>query len=110
MASRMGSLDLNMALSLHSGSGLLVEGEEVSTIESVAKQLEDPKMIELLELAGAVEISLSQSIDGESITVIAFVEYPDKRLVLAVSHGNDLYSVTLEALEKAVERLKDCED
>lgn len=29
MASSMGSLDLNLALSLHSGSGLLVEGEEM---------------------------------------------------------------------------------
>lgn len=34
MAGSMGSMDRNLALSLHSGSGLLVEGEKVKWINS----------------------------------------------------------------------------
>ena len=98
-----------LAYSLCARYLVLVEGEEVKK-SKLKKLLNDPKMQELYELAETVEISLMQSIDKDLMVVTAFVEYPDKRLILAISQGKDLYSVTLEALENAVERLKDYED
>lgn len=104
MASRLDRLVYLLALPILTGSYLLVEGEEVISAE-IESMLTDPRMQELYELAEQMELSIMQTIDDGLFIVTAFFDYPEKRVVLAISQGDDLYSATLKAISNAVDRM-----
>lgn len=76
---------------------------------SVLKITEDDKLNELYSIASEVEISLVETTDEDVTTVTAYLDYPDKIVVLAVSANSSRYEAVLEALTKGVECLEEYE-
>lgn len=79
-------------------------------LDQVVKQTEeDPRFIELYSIAEEVEISLMEQIDGGITIATAFLQYPDKVVVLAISENEDRFTAVLEALENGIDRLEEYE-
>lgn len=80
-------------------------------LNEVVKQTEeDPRFIELYSIAEEVEISLMEQIDGNITIATAFLNYPDKVVVLAISENEDRFTAVLEALENGIDRLEEVEE
>ena len=69
--------------------------------------LDDPKMIEMLEIARLLEVSVLHEVTADGCTVTMFYQYEDRREILAECTGTDIIATTLEALEKVIEQIED---
>jgi len=80
-------------------------------LNAVIKQTEeDPRFIELYSIAEDMQISLMEQINGELTIATAFLNYPDKIVVLAISQNEDRFTAVLNALENGIERLEEGEE
>ena len=64
--------------------------------------LDDPKMIEMLDIARTLEISVMHEITEQGCTVTMFYQYEDRREILVEHTGKDIINTTYEALGKAI--------
>lgn len=75
--------------------------------EQIPAFLQDPHMIELLDIARTLEVSLLQEMNAKekTCTVTAFYQHDEKdnREILATATGTDMFETTREAVEKAFE-------
>lgn len=77
--------------------------------EQIPAFLQDPRMIELLDIARTLEVSLLQEMDApkKQCTVTAFYQHDkDNREVLATATGTDMFDTTYEAVGKAIEAIE----
>lgn len=70
--------------------------------------LDDPKMIEMMEIAQLLEVSVLHEITEQGCTVTMFYQYPDDhKKILAECKGTDIIKTTFDALGKAIEQIEE---
>lgn len=69
--------------------------------------LDDPRMIELLDIARTLEISVMHEIDENGCTATAFYQYPDRVEILAKHTDVDIFTATHTVIGDAVDTIDD---
>lgn len=74
--------------------------------EQIPAFLADPRMLELLDIARTIEVSLLQEMNADGCTVTAFFQHAaDRREILATKTGPDMFETTKAAVEAAFEHI-----
>ncbi len=72
--------------------------------------LDDPRMIEIVDIARVMEISLLQEMTEGGCKATAFYQYEDRREILAECEGQDMFWATYAAVDKAISQIQENDD